>query len=93
MALATLPALIGPMLGPVVGGLIISHLSWHWIFWVNVPFAVAGLLWAWRSLPADRRGTAERLDVLGLALLSPAVAAVIYGFTWDAPRSRYQRRC
>ncbi len=81
MALATLPALIGPMLGPVVGGLIISHLSWHWIFWVNVPFAVAGLLWAWRSLPADRRGTAQRLDVLGMALLSPAAAALVYGLT------------
>lgn len=81
MALATLPALIGPMLGPVVGGLIISHLNWHWIFWVNVPFAVAGLLWAWRSLPTDRRGTARRLDVLGLVLLSPAVAALIYGLT------------
>jgi EmrB/QacA subfamily drug resistance transporter len=81
MALATLPALIGPMLGPVVGGLIIGHLNWHWIFWVNVPFAVAGLLWAWRSLPADRRGTTERLDVLGLVLLSPAVAAMIYGLT------------
>ena len=81
MALATLPALIGPMLGPVVGGLIISHLSWHWIFWVNVPFAVAGLLWAWRSLPTDRRGTAQRLDVLGMALLSPAAAALVYGLT------------
>ena len=57
MALATLPALIGPMLGPVIGGLIITHLSWHWIFWVNVPFAVAGLLWAWRACP--RTGAAR----------------------------------
>jgi EmrB/QacA subfamily drug resistance transporter len=89
MALATLPALIGPMLGPVVGGLIISHLSWHWIFWVNVPFAVAGLLWAWRSLPADRRGTAQRLDVLGLVLLSPAVAALIYGLTEVATKGGF----
>ena len=89
MALATLPALIGPMLGPVVGGLIISHLSWHWIFWVNIPFAVAGLLWAWRSLPADRRGTAQRLDVLGLVLLSPAVAALIYGLTEVAGRGGF----
>ena len=82
MALATLPALIGPMLGPVVGGLIITHLSWRWIFWVNVPFGVAGLLWAWRSLPTDRgKVVAQRLDILGVALLSPAVAALIYGFT------------
>ena len=79
---AALPALIGPMLGPVVGGLIISHLSWRWIFWVNVPFGVAGLLWAWRSLPSDRgKVVAQRLDILGVALLSPAVAALIYGLT------------
>ena len=89
MALATLPALIGPMLGPVVGGLIIGHLSWHWIFWVNVPFAVAGLILAWRSLPADRRGKAQRLDVLGLVLLSPAVAALIYGLTEVATKGGF----
>jgi EmrB/QacA subfamily drug resistance transporter len=89
MALATLPALIGPMLGPVIGGLIVSHLSWHWIFWVNVPFAVAGLLWAWRGLPADRRGAAQRLDVLGLVLLSPAAAALIYALTEVATKGGF----
>jgi EmrB/QacA subfamily drug resistance transporter len=89
MALATLPALVGPMLGPVVGGLIISHLNWHWIFWVNVPFAAAGLLWAWRALPADRPAKGQRLDMLGLVLLSPAVAALIYGLTEVATKGGF----
>jgi EmrB/QacA subfamily drug resistance transporter len=81
MAVIGLPVLLGPILGPVIGGLIISHLSWHWMFWVNVPFCVIGLALAWWGLAADTKRTRQRLDVLGLALLSPAVAALIYGLT------------
>lgn len=78
-AFISMPALLGPILGPLAGGLIAQHLSWRWIFWVNVPFCVAGLLLAWRlmpAMPATRRG---RLDGVGLALLSPGIAAVIFG--------------
>src|SRR5262245_41643383 len=79
-AMIALPALLGPVLGPVVGGLIVRHLAWQWIFWVNVPFCVAGLLLAWRLMPADTAATRRgRLDGVGLALLSPGIAAVIYG--------------
>ena len=81
MALVSVPALIGPVLGPVIGGLIISHLSWRWMFWVNVPFCVAGLLLAWRGLHDDGQRARQRLDVWGLALLSPAVALLIYGLS------------
>jgi EmrB/QacA subfamily drug resistance transporter len=81
MALVSLPVLIGPVLGPVIGGLIISHLSWRWMFWVNVPFCVAGLLLAWRGLHDDGQRARPRLDVWGLALLSPAVALLIYGLS------------
>jgi EmrB/QacA subfamily drug resistance transporter len=81
MAMLSLPGLLGPILGPVIGGLIIAHLSWRWIFWVNVPFCVAGLVMAWRGLPASTPGQAPRLDRLGLALLSPGLAAVIYGLS------------
>jgi EmrB/QacA subfamily drug resistance transporter len=78
-ALVSLPVLLGPILGPVAGGLIVAHLNWRWIFWVNVPFCVAGLLLAWRLMPALPGGRRARLDGLGLALLSPGVAAVVYG--------------
>ena len=81
MAVIGLPVLLGPILGPVIGGLIISHLSWHWMFWVNVPFCVIGLALAWWGLAADTKRTPQRLDLVGLALLSPAVAALIYGLT------------
>ena len=56
-----LPALLGPILGPLIGGAILTHLSWRFMFWVNVPFCVIGILLAWRYLNIDapaRPGTA-----------------------------------
>jgi EmrB/QacA subfamily drug resistance transporter len=81
MALVSLPVVLGPILGPVIGGLIVSHLDWRWIFWVNIPFSLAGLLVAGRGLKPTPPGQGSRLDVIGLALLSPALAALIYGLT------------
>jgi EmrB/QacA subfamily drug resistance transporter len=81
MSLVSLPALLGPILGPVLGGLILGQLSWHWIFWVNVPFCVAGLVMAWRGLQPTAPKKNSHLDVLGLALLSPGLAAMIYGLS------------
>ncbi|MFF7329798.1 DHA2 family efflux MFS transporter permease subunit [Streptomyces sp. NPDC008150] len=82
-----LPALFGPILGPLVGGAIITDLNWRFMFWVNVPFCVAGLILAGRHLaddapPAPSAGaTRPRLDVRGLALLAPGIAAVILGLS------------
>jgi EmrB/QacA subfamily drug resistance transporter len=78
-AFITMPALLGPILGPLAGGLIAQHLSWRWIFWVNVPFCVVGLLLAWRLMPAMPATRRSRLDGAGLAMLSPGIAAVIFG--------------
>ncbi|MFI0451505.1 DHA2 family efflux MFS transporter permease subunit [Actinomadura sp. 6N118] len=79
MAVVTLPALLGPILGPVIGGLIVGHLSWRWIFFVNVPLCVLAILLAYRGLPADSPQDGDRLDWAGLLLLSPGLAALIYG--------------
>jgi EmrB/QacA subfamily drug resistance transporter len=80
-----LPALLGPILGPLIGGAILTHLSWRFMFWVNVPFCVIGILLAWRYLnigaPA-RPGPAvgkPRLDVPGLLLIAPGISAVLLG--------------
>jgi EmrB/QacA subfamily drug resistance transporter len=81
MSLVSLPALLGPILGPVLGGLILGQLSWHWIFWVNIPFCVAGLVMAWRGLAPTAPKKGSYLDVLGLALLSPGLVAMIYGLS------------
>jgi EmrB/QacA subfamily drug resistance transporter len=77
-----LPALLGPILGPFVGGLIITDLSWRFMFWVNVPFCVVGLVLAGRYLAKDTPSAARpRLDVWGLVLLTPGIATVILGLS------------
>jgi len=83
VTIVALPALLGPILGPLVGGAILTHLSWRFMFWVNVPFCVAGLILAARYLPADKlpAGRKPRLDLPGLALLAPGVAAIILGLS------------
>ena len=80
-----LPALLGPILGPLIGGAILTHLSWRFMFWVNVPFCVVGILLAWRYLNIEatsRSGSAKskpRLDVPGLFLLAPGTSLVLLG--------------
>jgi EmrB/QacA subfamily drug resistance transporter len=84
MAAVSLPLALGPILGPVFGGLILNWLSWRWLFLVNVPLIAAGLVLAWRFLPADRPepGAARsRLDVVGLGLLAPGLAGVLLGLS------------
>lgn len=80
-----MPALLGPILGPLVGGAILTHLSWRFMFWVNVPFCIIGILLAWRYLNIDtpaRPGPAAgrlRLDVPGLFLIAPGTSVVLLG--------------
>jgi EmrB/QacA subfamily drug resistance transporter len=79
MSLVGVPAMVAPMLGPVIGGAIVDAISWRWIFFVNVPVAALALVLAARILPRDRPEPSQRLDAVGLALLSPGVAALVYG--------------
>jgi EmrB/QacA subfamily drug resistance transporter len=80
MAAISLPVVVVPIFGPVIAGLIISDISWRWIFYVNVPMCLVGLVLAWRYLPASRpRGGASRIDLVGLMLLPPALVALLYG--------------
>lgn len=81
MGVISLPTVLGPVLGPVLGGIILNWLDWRWLFWVNVPFCVVGMVLAWRLLPRDTVGTRPRLDVIGFALLSPGLAGVLFGLS------------
>jgi EmrB/QacA subfamily drug resistance transporter len=76
-----IPSQAGPVLGPVIGGLILSNTSWRWIFYVNVPIVLVALLLAWRTVPQTKINAAQRIDIRGLALLSPALALFVYGFS------------
>jgi EmrB/QacA subfamily drug resistance transporter len=84
IAMVSLPLALGPILGPVIGGLILNWLSWRWLFLVNVPVIAAGLVLAWRLLPADRPASGSGrapLDAAGLALLAPALAGILLGLS------------
>ncbi len=79
MSLVGIPTVIGPIIGPTVGGLLLEHLSWHWIFFVNVPVGIVAVLVSLRFLPRDEPEPAGRLDVLGLSYLAIGLPAMIYG--------------
>jgi EmrB/QacA subfamily drug resistance transporter len=89
MSVVGVPMLLAPVFGPVIGGAIVEHLSWRWIFFVNLPVGIAGLLLARRLLPAARAAgnaaaegqAAPVLDWRGLALLSPGVGAIVFGIS------------
>ncbi|XUL91144.1 MDR family MFS transporter [Streptomyces galilaeus] len=83
MAVITLPAMVVPILGPVLGGLIIGHLSWRWIFYVNLPVCLLALALAWRGVPKDSPRPGHSLDLTGLLLLSPGLAVLVYGLSTD----------
>src|SRR6516162_6583852 len=64
-------------LGPIIGGAVIQGIDWHWIFWINVPIGAAALLLAMRLLP-DSYGAQERLDPLGVTLVTGGIVAIVW---------------
>jgi EmrB/QacA subfamily drug resistance transporter len=81
MGIVTMPAMLAPILGPVVGGAILQNLHWSWIFLVNLPVGVVAFALAWRMLPHTDSGEAGRLDVVGLGLLSTGTTSLVYGLS------------
>ncbi|BBA96097.1 putative drug resistance transporter [Actinacidiphila reveromycinica] len=83
MSLIAIPIILAPTLGPAVGGLLIQGIDWRAVFWLNVPFGVAGVVLAVRLLPREepqvQGGGAGRLDVTGLVLASAGIVGVTYG--------------
>jgi EmrB/QacA subfamily drug resistance transporter len=82
MAVIGVPTLLGPIFGPVIGGLIVDNASWRWIFFVNIPIGVVAFALAARLLHAEAgRADAGKLDWVGLLLLSPGVAGIVFGLS------------
>ena len=81
MSVMGVPILLAPIFGPVIGGAIVDQISWRWIFFVNLPLGVVAIALAQRLLPAAEARAGRRLDLRGLALLSPGLALFVYGMS------------
>jgi len=81
LAWLTVPALIGPVLGPPLGGFITTYWDWRWIFWINVPLAVLGIVLVTALIPNIREEAVRRFDGLGFLLVGPGLAALLTGVT------------
>ena len=81
MSWLSIPALVGPLVGPPVGGFITTYLSWHWIFLINVPIGILGIWLASRFLPKTPAMATPRLDVAGFILSGVAASGVVFGLS------------
>ncbi len=94
MAVLGIPMLLGPIAGPILGGVLIEYVSWHWIFLINVPIGILAILYSAWILPGDEEKTKPSFDFVGLLLLSRVSrcsCSVCRRRTRPAPSSR--RRC
>ena len=78
MSFVAIPGLIGPMLGPIAGGLIVGYFHWRLIFFVNIPIGLIGLWMVYLHLPDYREEHTDPLDVVGLILFGSGVALLSY---------------
>jgi EmrB/QacA subfamily drug resistance transporter len=79
MSIVAVPAMLAPILGPTIGGLIIDNASWRWIFYVNVPIGALAVIAALRILPNTKSVGSSRLDYRGLVLMATGLPLVTYG--------------
>jgi EmrB/QacA subfamily drug resistance transporter len=79
MSVVAVPAMLAPILGPALGGLILDNASWRWIFFVNVPIGVIAVITAVRSLPRVERTATDALDYRGLILMAAGLPLITYG--------------
>ncbi len=84
MSVVGIPMLLGPILGPILGGWLVDDVDWRWIFFINLPIGIVALIMAVKILKPDTPKPAEKLDILGLLLLSPGLASLIYGLAKGA---------
>ena len=80
MTYLTVPALIGPVMGPPVGGFIVTYASWRWIFFINVPIGLLGVLLSQRFIPNLREENRRPFDARGFVLVGLGLAGLMFGF-------------
>jgi EmrB/QacA subfamily drug resistance transporter len=81
MAWVTVPALVGPVIGPPLGGFITTYLTWHWIFLINIPIGMLGIFMALRYIDPIRSEDPERFDLYGLVLAGIGLGGIAFGLS------------
>jgi EmrB/QacA subfamily drug resistance transporter len=81
IAWLSIPALVGPVLGPPLGGFITTYFDWRWIFWINIPVALAGIVLITRFIPDVREETPKGFDLRGFLLIGPGLSLFLTGVT------------
>src|SRR5277367_561677 len=81
MSLVTMPALIGPICGPPLGGFITTYFSWHWIFLINIPIGLVGIVMALRYIDPIKSEDPERFDLYGLLLAGVGLGGISFGLS------------
>ena len=81
LAYLTIPAMIGPIVGPLLGGFITTYFHWRWIFWINVPIGVLGIALALTFIENIREQNVGRFDFTGFFLSGFGLASLIFGLT------------
>ena len=81
MAWVTIPALIGPVIGPPLGGFITTYFSWHWIFLINIPIGLLGIFLALKYIDPIKSEDPERFDLYGLVLAGIGLAGIAFGLS------------
>jgi MFS family permease len=79
MVWVTLPALIGPLIGPALGGFITTYISWHWIFLINIPIGIVGIVLATIFIEDVRAETPDPFDPVGWGLSSLGIGGLVFG--------------
>jgi EmrB/QacA subfamily drug resistance transporter len=80
MSVLTMPALIGPVIGPILGGTIVTFFNWRWIFYINLPVAIVGVALVRAFVPNVKELAVSPLDWRGIALTGLGLAGLIFGF-------------
>lgn len=71
------------VIGPTLGGWMVDHMNWEWIFWIFLPLGLLSFILILRMFPKTSRNTNERLDIWGSTFLTLAIIPLLLGFTWQ----------
>nr|WP_244557493.1 MFS transporter [Devosia lucknowensis] len=81
MAWLTVPALVAPVTGPLIGGFLTTYLSWHWIFWINIPIGIAGIILSGIYLQVPDERTPRPVDLVGFFIAAVAFSGTVFGLS------------